>query len=126
MDTTLEPIKEPVGATSRAGLWAILAVVLIADMLDLMDSTLTNIAAPTIVAELGGGAGLLKWLGSAYALALGSLLVLGGRLGDRFGQRRVFLIASPDSHWRRWPAAWPGRRQFWSSPASFKEASVLC
>jgi len=92
MDTTLEPTKEPVGATSRAGLWAILAVVLIADMLDLMDSTLTNIAAPTIVAELGGGAGLLKWLGSAYALALGSLLVLGGRLGDRFGQRRVFLI----------------------------------
>lgn len=80
------------GQLSRAALWSILAVILLADMLDLMDSTLTNIAAPTIVAELGGGGVLLKWLGSAYALALGSLLVLGGRLGDRYGQRRVFLI----------------------------------
>lgn len=98
---TTEPRVDPsVGAVppgssdqlSRASLWAILAVILLADMLDLMDSTLTNIAAPTIVAELGGGGALLKWLGSAYALALGSLLVLGGRLGDRFGQRRIFLI----------------------------------
>ena len=48
--------------------------------------------APTIVRDLGGGELLVKWLGSSYALALGVLLVLGGRLGDRFGQRRLFLI----------------------------------
>jgi MFS family permease len=71
---------------------AILAVVLIADVLDLMDSTITNIAAPTIVREIGGGEALIKWLGASYALALGVLLVVGGRLGDRFGQRRMFLI----------------------------------
>ena len=71
---------------------AILAVVLIADVLDLMDSTITNIAAPSIVHDIGGGQSLIKWLGASYALAMGVLLVVGGRLGDRFGKRRVFLI----------------------------------
>jgi EmrB/QacA subfamily drug resistance transporter len=73
-------------------LWLILGAVLTADALDLMDSTLTNIAAPSIAASLGGGEVLIKWLGAAYALALGTLLVLGGRLGDRYGQRRTFLV----------------------------------
>jgi EmrB/QacA subfamily drug resistance transporter len=71
---------------------AILAVVLIADVLDLMDSTITNIAAPTIVRDIGGGESLIKWLGASYALAMGVLLVVGGRLGDRYGKRRMFLI----------------------------------
>jgi EmrB/QacA subfamily drug resistance transporter len=73
-------------------LWAILGLVLLADALDMIDSTVTNIAAPTIVRDIGGGDALVKWLGSAYALALGVLLVVGGRLGDRFGQRRLFLV----------------------------------
>lgn len=71
---------------------ALLAVVLVADVLDLMDATITTIAAPTIVGELGGGQSLIKWLGASYALAMGVLLVVGGRLGDRYGARRVFLI----------------------------------
>jgi EmrB/QacA subfamily drug resistance transporter len=73
-------------------MWALLVVVLIADLLDLLDSTITNIAAPAIVADLGGGSALVKWLGASYALAMGTLLVVGGRLGDRYGQRRVFLV----------------------------------
>jgi EmrB/QacA subfamily drug resistance transporter len=75
-----------------ARLRAILAIVLIADVLDLMDSTITNIAAPAIVRDLGGGESLIKWLGASYALAMGVLLVVGGRLGDRYGKRRMFLI----------------------------------
>jgi len=66
--------------------------VLIADILDLMDSTITNIAAPSIARDLGGGESLIKWLGAGYALAIGVLLVVGGRLGDRYGKRRIFLI----------------------------------
>jgi EmrB/QacA subfamily drug resistance transporter len=73
-------------------LWAVLGLVLLADALDMIDSTVTNIAAPTIVRDIGGGQALIKWLGSSYALAMGVLLVVGGRLGDRFGQRRLFLI----------------------------------
>lgn len=79
---------------SRLGprLRAVLIVVIIADVLDLLDSTITTIAAPTIARELGGGESLVKWLGASYALALGVLLVVGGRLGDRYGKRRMFLI----------------------------------
>ena len=77
---------------SARSVWLILIVVLLADAMDLIDSTITNIAAPSIVADLGADDSLIKWLGAAYALALGSLLVLGGRLGDKFGQRRTFLI----------------------------------
>jgi EmrB/QacA subfamily drug resistance transporter len=73
-------------------MWAILGLVLLADALDMIDSTVTNIAAPTIAGEIGGGPALLKWLGASYALAMGVLLVVGGRLGDRYGQRRLFLI----------------------------------
>lgn len=62
--------------SSRAR-WAVLAVVLAADVLDLLDATITNIAAPTITRDLGGGAGLVQWLGASYALALGVLLVPG-------------------------------------------------
>jgi EmrB/QacA subfamily drug resistance transporter len=73
-------------------LWAILALVLLADALDVIDATVTNIAAPTIARELNGGESLIKWLGTAYMLAMGVLLVVGGRLGDKYGQRRLFLI----------------------------------
>lgn len=72
--------------------WLVFAVIVAADLLDLIDSTVTTIAAPTIVRDLGGSDALVPWLGLSYALALGSLLVVGGRLGDRFGQRRTFLI----------------------------------
>lgn len=81
---------DPGALTPRLRL--ILAVVLAADVLDLMDSTVTNIAAPAIGRDLGGGQSLIQWLGASYALAMGVLLVVGGRLGDRYGKRRTFLI----------------------------------
>ncbi|WP_026793160.1 MFS transporter [Pleomorphomonas oryzae] len=77
---------------ARPSLMAVLAVVLMADVLDLVDGTLTSIAAPAIAHDLGGGPAFISWLGTAYTLALGVFLVLGGRLGDRFGQRRLFLL----------------------------------
>lgn len=78
--------------SSRRRAWAILALVLLADAVDVIDATVTNIAAPTIAGELGGGETLIKWLGPAYMLAMGVLLLVGGRLGDKYGQRRLFLI----------------------------------
>lgn len=88
MTTTLTPTP----TLSARRVWLTLLVVLLADAMDLIDSTITNIAAPSIVTDLGADDSLIKWLGAAYALALGSLLVLGGRLGDRFGQQRTFLL----------------------------------
>ncbi|MDK9593002.1 MFS transporter [Propionibacterium freudenreichii] len=92
MTQTLTAVEPTTSSRLGRRLWAILAVVLIADAIDLMDSTIMNIAAPTIQREIGGEEGLIKWLGASYALALGILLVVGGRLGDRFGRRRLFLI----------------------------------
>lgn len=89
--TTTQTPATPRFVSNRT-VWLTLIVVLLADAMDLIDSTITNIAAPSIVADLGADDSLIKWLGAAYALALGSLLVLGGRLGDRFGQRRTFLL----------------------------------
>lgn len=88
-------LTEPGAVTTRRSsrlMWAILGLVLLADALDVIDATVTNIAAPTIAGELNGGESLIKWLGPAYMLAMGVLLVVGGRLGDKFGQRRLFLI----------------------------------
>jgi EmrB/QacA subfamily drug resistance transporter len=93
MDTTttdVQTTEQP--ALPGWVLWGILAVVMMASALDLIDSTITNIAAPTITRELHGGNALIKWLGAAYSLALGVLLVIGGRLGDKFGQRRMFIL----------------------------------
>ncbi len=89
-DTSAGSTADPSRLTTRLRL--ILAIVLLADVLDLMDSTITNIAAPAIVRDIGGGESLIKWLGAGYSLAMGVLLVVGGRLGDRYGKRRMFLI----------------------------------
>ncbi|MFB4304149.1 MFS transporter [Actinomadura sp. NTSP31] len=91
MTTLTEPSTVITRRSSRLT-WAILGLVLLSDALDVIDATVTNIAAPTIAAELNGGESLIKWLGPAYMLAMGVLLVVGGRLGDKFGQRRLFLI----------------------------------
>jgi len=86
--------SKPADEASRlpAAAWLVLGIVLVADIMDLLDSTITTIAAPTISSSLHGGPGLIKWLGASYALALGVLLVTGGRLGDKYGRRRTFLI----------------------------------
>ncbi len=60
-----QPALNPVSRAANRTFWLVLVVVLVADALDLMDSTLTTIAAPTIAARLGGGELLIKWLGSA-------------------------------------------------------------
>lgn len=76
----------------RRGL--VLAVVLAADVMDLLDNTVTAVAGPSMRADLGGGEALLQWLGAAYTLPFAMLLVLGGRLGDLHGRRRMFLLGS--------------------------------
>src|SRR5262249_252497 len=92
-DAAASPADVPsMPAASARLMWAILGVVLIADLLDLLDATITNIAAPTIVAHLGGGPALVKWLGAAHAPATGPPPGGGGGLGDKYGQRRLFLV----------------------------------
>ena len=72
--------------------WIVLAVVLVAEIMDLLDSTVITIAAPTVRAELGGGTATMQWWAAGYTLAFGVLMIVGGRLGDMFGRRRVFIV----------------------------------
>src|SRR4051794_7461195 len=72
--------------------WKGLGIVLIAQVMDLMDGTIVNVAAPSIRADLGGSAATLQWLGAAYTLAFAVLLITGARLGDLFGRRRGFIV----------------------------------
>ncbi|HEX4012047.1 MAG TPA: MFS transporter [Solirubrobacteraceae bacterium] len=104
MSATTAPDIEPVAVAGRpaasstrqlfAARWIVLAVVLAADVMDLLDSTIVNVAGPTIRRNLGGGASTLQWLGAAYTLTFAVLLVTGARLGDIFGRRRLFLVGS--------------------------------
>jgi EmrB/QacA subfamily drug resistance transporter len=57
-----------------------------------VDSTVVNVALPAIQRELGGGLALQQWVVDGYLLTLGSLILLGGSLGDLFGSRRVLVI----------------------------------
>ena len=57
-----------------------------------LDSTIVNVALPSIRADLGFSQASLAWVVNAYLLTFGGFLLLGGRLGDLYGQRRLFLI----------------------------------
>ena len=72
--------------------WAVLAIVLIAEVMDLVDGTIVNVAAPSIRADLGGSSSALQWMGAAYTLAFAVLLITGARLGDLLGRRRLFMV----------------------------------
>ncbi len=70
-----------------------LLVVLFASFMDLLDVTIVTVAAPHIAADLNASPAQLQWMLAAYTLALGSGLITGGRIGDDYGRRRVFLAA---------------------------------
>ncbi|MGK5742162.1 MFS transporter [Micromonospora sp. URMC 103] len=72
--------------------WLALAVILAAEVMDLLDVLVTNLAGPAIRTDLGGSESLIQWLGAGYTLAMAVGLVTGGRLGDLYGRRRMFLV----------------------------------
>src|SRR3982750_4759328 len=72
--------------------WWTLAVVALAQLMVVLDATVVNIALPTAQADLGFSTGDRQWVITAYSLAFGSLLLLGGRLSDLIGRKRTFLI----------------------------------
>ena len=67
--------------------WLILVVVAIAQLMVVLDATIVNIALPSAQRALGFPNGDRQWVVTAYALAFGSLLLVGGRLGDMFSRK---------------------------------------
>ncbi|WP_441245358.1 MFS transporter [Kitasatospora sp. McL0602] len=72
--------------------WLALAVVMTASLMDLVDVTIVNIAMPTIQHETGASFSQLQWITAGYALAFAVGLITGGRLGDIYGRKRLFLL----------------------------------
>jgi EmrB/QacA subfamily drug resistance transporter len=72
--------------------WLILAVLCIAQLMVVLDATVVNIALPSAQKALHFSDGNRQWMVTAYTLAFGSLLLLGGRLSDLFGRRRTLVI----------------------------------
>jgi EmrB/QacA subfamily drug resistance transporter len=71
--------------------WTLVASILGSSMA-FVDGSVVNVALPSIQADLGGGLATQQWVVSAYLLTLGSLILVGGSLGDIFGETRVFAI----------------------------------
>src|ERR671924_578620 len=77
--------------SSQARRWWILAVIGLAQLMVVLDATIVNIALPSAQQDLGFADDTRQWVITAYALAFGSLLLLGGRLGDLFGRKWTFI-----------------------------------
>ncbi len=80
----------PSHATRNGGL--ALAVICVAQLMVVLDATVVNVALPHISKDLGFSADTLTWVITAYSLTFGGLLLFGGRTGDLFGRRRMFMI----------------------------------
>jgi EmrB/QacA subfamily drug resistance transporter len=93
----------PPALDSRVARWTLVASILGSSMA-FIDGSVVNVALPAIQHDLGGGLATQQWVVNAYLLTLGSLILVGGSLGDIFGESRVFAIGV----------------------ASFAGASVLC
>lgn len=72
--------------------WLALVVLLVAGFMDLLDATIVNVAIPTVMEDLDAEYAQVEWVVAGYVLGFAALLVTGGRLGDTYGRKRVFLI----------------------------------
>src|SRR3989440_4110120 len=72
--------------------WLALAVILSAAFMDLLDVTIVNVAIPSIQSQMKAGYSAIQWITAGYALAFAVVLITGGRLGDIYGRKRLFLI----------------------------------
>jgi EmrB/QacA subfamily drug resistance transporter len=87
--TTAEPGRTPGGADSRR--WVALAVVLIAGFMQLVDISIVNVAIPSIQRDLDATYSQIQWVLAGYQLAFAVMLITGGRLGDIYGRKRLFM-----------------------------------
>ena len=77
--------------TAEPNRWTVLALLGTAQLMVVLDATIVNIALPSAQADLGFDAENRQWIITAYALAFGSLLLVGGKLGDLFGRKWTFI-----------------------------------
>lgn len=86
-------LKRPAPAPRRDDRWRLLAMLTVvgASVMDLLDSTIVNIAGPALRRDVGASTSALQWIIAGYTLAFASMLITGARLGDVLGRKRMFL-----------------------------------
>src|SRR5271163_1405341 len=89
-----EPVQPSGVAAASARRWWILGTVGLAQLMVVLDATIVNIALPSAQRALGFSTVDRQWVVTAYALAFGSLLLFGGRLGDLIGRKTTFLAGA--------------------------------
>ena len=88
--------------------WWTLFAMCFALFMIMLDNTIVNVALPSIQHSLNPSPENLEWTINAYVLVFATLILLGGKLGDRYGRKRIFLVwAWRSSRWRRPAARWP-------------------
>ncbi|MFJ7156029.1 MFS transporter [Streptomyces sp. NPDC101118] len=95
MKKTPQSGAEPENIAGDAGdrrRWFALAIVMTAAFMDLVDVTIVNIALPSMKTEFGASDTAIQWITAGYALAFAAGLITGGRLGDIYGRKRLFLV----------------------------------
>ena len=91
MTSTAKPTAQAAEAPAANG-WRAVSIVLAGAFMALLDTTIVNVALPTIRSGLHASPASLEWVVSGYALAYGLALVPAGRAGDRFGHKPLFLL----------------------------------
>src|SRR4051794_27386464 len=91
--TTTSP-QAAAGSTSSRSRWLALYVLCLGDLMIVVDTTVVNVALPSIRNDLGFSQSSLAWVVNAYLLTFGGFLLLAGRLGDLFGHKRLFLFGT--------------------------------
>jgi EmrB/QacA subfamily drug resistance transporter len=89
LDATVAPEAQPDPAR-----WVTLVIVLIAAFIVVLDNTVLNVSIPTILRDFHTTLPALEWVVTGYALMFATLLIIGGRLGDIYGHRRIFIIGA--------------------------------
>ncbi|MEV4556800.1 MFS transporter [Kitasatospora sp. NPDC049285] len=92
VDGAAQPVDIAASGGKHEHRWWILAVIGIAQLMVVLDATIVNIALPSAQQDLGFSDANRQWIVTAYALAFGSLLLLGGRIADLVGRKAVFII----------------------------------
>lgn len=87
-------LVEPPAVTGRDVRWIALAVLAISQLMIVLDATIVNVALNDIQKDLGFSGANLQWVVNGYTLAFGGFLLLGGRLADRLGRRRLFMVGA--------------------------------
>src|SRR5579875_2576722 len=92
MTEVLERPATRLDVRPRQRVWTGFAVVLAAMIMNILDSTIVNVAAPSIQRDLSMSNSALEWIAAAYTLAISVGLLTGGRLGDMFGRKRMLML----------------------------------